>query len=254
MSVQRQDVVRFLDDYMRVDDFADGLPIGLQVEGGPLVRRVATAVSACVEVFEQAAEWGADMAIVHHGMFWEKDDRVVRGPLKRRLEILLGNNISLVGYHLPLDAHPEVGNNALFARGVGLRDIEPFAEYHGNRIGYCGVFDRMPIEEFVARASQFYGCEPKAALLEGPSDTVCSAGVVSGGAWPNMRDAIAAGLDVFVTGTADEPAFHIAREEGLHFLAFGHNATERVGVRALGDVVAKHFDLEVRFFDVDNPL
>jgi len=253
MTAPRDEILNWLNAYMQVEKFEDSLPIGLQVEGRPDVSRVVTAVSACAAVFEEAVRRRADMVLVHHGMFWEKEDRVVRGMLKERLKILLDGNISLVGYHLPLDAHPEIGNNILFARGVGLRDITPFAEYHGNLIGFRGCLDPMPVRDFVARASAFYGTDPATAILAGP-DEVRSVGVVSGGAWPNMLDAVREGLDVFVTGTADEPAWHIAREEGLHFLAFGHTATERAGIRALGEKLAAHFDLEVGFVDIENPL
>ena len=253
MTARRDDIIRWLNEFMLIDRFHDSLPIGLQVEGADEVRRVVTGVTACEPVFRHAAETGAEMVLVHHGMFWEKEDRVVRGMLKRRLRALLDSDISLVGYHLPLDAHPEIGNNAMAARGMGLQNVEPFADYHGNLIGFRGTFEPVPVAEFVHRAAAFYGCEPVSAVLGG-ADTVQSAGVVSGGAWPNIWDAIGDGLDIFVTGTADEPAWHIAREEGIHFLAFGHTATERVGIRTLGERLASQFDLDVEFLDVPNPL
>lgn len=252
--MQLTELVAFLDDFLHKADFTDALPIGLLVEGRPEVRKVATAVSATLEVMERAAEWGADLVLVHHGMFWDGSDRVVRGHLKRRLKCLLASDISLVGYHLPLDAHEELGNNALFARAMGLREVERFGLYHGKKIGWRGRLDpALAPADFVARATAFYGREPLAAFLCGP-EKIATVGVISGGAWDHVVEAAREGIDCYVTGNADEPVTALAREEAIHFLAFGHYATERVGVKWLGEAVAKRFGLEVRFIEVENPL
>lgn len=249
----RDDILAFLDAYMEKDKFKDYSPIGLQIEGRPEVRKVATAVSVGLEVIDAAAAWGADLLLVHHGLFWEKADPVLRGHHKQRVRRLLERDVTLVGYHLPLDAHPEVGNNALFAHAMGFQNLEPFCEYHGNMIGWQGTFDPLAPEDFIAKAEAFYGCKPATAFLRG-KPRIASAAVVSGGAWEYTLDAAREGLDCYVTGTADEPVYHLSREEGIHFLAFGHHATERVGVRRLGEVLAEKFRLEARFFDVENPL
>ena len=252
--MQLSELVAFLDDFMHKSDFTDALPIGQLVEGRPEVRKVATAVTANAETMERAAEWGADLLLVHHGMFWDNADRVVRGHLKRRLKCLLDRDMSLVGYHLPLDAHEEVGNNILFARAMGLRDVEPFGLYHGKKIGWKGRLEpALGPGEFVARARAYYGREPMAAFLAGP-EKIATVAVVSGGAWDHVAEAAREGCDCYVTGNADEPSPSLAREEAIHFLAFGHYATERVGIRRLGEVVAERFGLDVRFVEVENRL
>jgi dinuclear metal center YbgI/SA1388 family protein len=248
----RDEIIAYLDKYLEKPAFHDALPIGLLVEGRPEVRKVATGVSACLALFESAADWGADMIIVHHGMFWDKQDRVVRGPLKKRLKFLLNHDITLAGYHLPLDAHPEIGNNIVFARAMGFENPEPFGDYHGKCIGYKSGIPPISIEEFAEKAAAFYGTRPTAFLHGKP--VISSAAVVSGGAHEFLPEAARTGLDCYVTGTRDEPIPHMAREWGIHFLAFGHYATERVGVRALADHLAREMKVEARFFDVDNPL
>ena len=249
---RRADIITFLDSYLEKEKFTDYLPIGLLVEGRDEVRRVATGVSACAEVFEQAIAWNADMIVVHHGMFWDSADRVVRGSLKKRLKLLLDNDVTLLGYHLPLDAHPEIGNNILFARAVGFQNPEPFGEYKGNKIGFRGRLGPIPIEEFAAAAEGFYGAAPR-AFLHGKA-VIESAAVISGGAWEHTEEAWREGVDCFVTGAADEPVFHLARELETNFLAFGHHATEKPGVRRLGELLGEKFGVETRFFDVENPL
>jgi len=250
---QRDEIVSFLDSYMQKEKFKDYLPIGLQIEGRAEVQKVATAVSVSVDVIQQAAEWGADLLLVHHGLFWEKSDPVLRGHHKARVRALLLNDMTLMGYHLPLDAHPEAGNNILFARAMGFRYIEPFGDYHGTLIGWKGRFDPVPALTFAARAEAFYGVQPTTVFYCGKT-TIETAAIVSGGAWDFITDAAREGIDCFVTGNADEPVYHLAREEQIHFLAFGHHATERPGVQCLGDLLARKFGVETQFFDVDNPL
>lgn len=247
----RDELIAFLDQTMDKDAWSDYLPIGLLVEGRAEVRRLAAAVSAGLEVFELADAWGADAVLVHHGMFWDNADRVLRGHVKKRVKFLLERDITLIGYHLPLDAHPETGNNILFAKGVGLRDIEPFGLYKGKRIGFRGRLDPTSVGDFVERAKVFYGTEPR-AYLYGP-EKIETVGVISGGAWEHLAEAARAGLDCFVTGSVDEPAYSLAREEGIHFLSFGHYATERAGVQRLAEIVAEKFNIETRFFDIENP-
>jgi dinuclear metal center YbgI/SA1388 family protein len=248
----RDQILRWLDEFMEKDSYTDYLPIGLMVEGRPEVRKLATGVSACAEFFEQAVEWGADMILVHHGMFWDSEPRVLKGFLKERVKTLLLNDITLAGYHLPLDAHPEIGNNILFARAMGLRDIEPFGVYKGRPIGWKGSLARQSIEDFIKEAQGFYGTEP-IRFLNGPP-LIETVGVISGGAWDHVVEAAESGLDCFVTGNADEAVYNLARELKIHFLGFGHYATERVGVRQLGELVAEEFKISTRFFDVPNPL
>lgn len=247
-----QTLTEYLDQRMEGETFRDYLPIGLQVEGRQEVHKIATGVSASLELFEKARDWGADLIFVHHGMFWDREDRVLRGPLKKRVHFLLENNLSLIGYHLPLDAHPELGNNIIPARELGLENIAPFGLYHGKAIGFKGRISPQMPEAFLEKTTAFYGKEP-VALLYGP-EKIETVGIVSGGAWDLLPQAAMEGLDLFLTGTADEPVYHMAREWGIHFLAYGHHATERIGPRAVGEHLAEQFSVETRFFDSDNPL
>src|SRR5262245_50744131 len=181
---ERDAILQYLHEYLRVGEWRDFGPQGLQVEGSANVEKVVTGVSASVELFERAAEAGARMILVHHGMFWERDSRVVRGPLRRRLELLLRHEITLAGYHLCLDAHPEVGNNVLAARGLGLTEIEPFGRYENTTIGYQGRLPGVPVEAFVRRVNEFYGSQ-SLVFPYGPQ-AVRSVGIISGGAQREM--------------------------------------------------------------------
>ena len=228
-------------------------PNGLQVEGRRAVRKIATGVSACLELFERARAAGADAVFVHHGLFWEGQARELTGHQYRRVAALIEAGIHLVAYHLPLDRHPELGNNALAAKGLGLYSVEPFGLYQGLPIGFQGRYpEPVPVAELVARCAAAFGQEPL-GFLSGP-DPVASVGIVSGGAQGEVHAAIAAGLDAFVTGEASEWVMNLARENRIHYFACGHYATERLGIRALGDHLAQRFGLEHEFIDVPNPV
>ncbi len=253
--MHRDQLVAYLDDHLNADAVSDAAVNGLQVEGRPEVRRIATAVSASAALFRAAAAWGADAVLVHHGLLWRGTDPVpITGAARERLRLLLANEVNLIAYHLPLDRHPEHGNNAVLARTLGLEHLEPFGTYHGAHIGFAGVFPQ-PVErvELVRRVREATGQEP---LVFPPAEqpVIASVGIVSGGAPEIFGEAIASGLDAFITGEAREWVLHRAAEEGVTFLAAGHYATERFGVRALGDHLAEHFDLEIRFFDFPNPV
>jgi dinuclear metal center YbgI/SA1388 family protein len=251
-AVPRDEILRYLEEYLRVGEFRDYGPQGLQVEGKAEVRKVASGVSGSVALFERAAEAGADLVIVHHGIFWERESRVVKGGLKRRLEILLQHGITLAGYHLCLDAHPEVGNNILAARGLELEAITPWGEHGGKSIGFRGAWPGKPVGEAVRAVNELYGSH-SLAFLYGP-ETVRTVGIISGGAQSDVREAIELGLDLFITGEASEFVMNTAREGGIHFLAAGHYNTERLGIRALGDHLTARFGVEHRFIDIPNPV
>lgn len=251
--MHRDDVVAFLDQLLAAGSIADFQPQGLQVEGKDEVRKVAVGVSASVELFRRAAEWGADAVICHHGMFWDGDPRVVRGGLRERLRILLENRITLLGYHLVLDAHEEHGNNAILARRLGLSQVRPFGEYRGVLLGRQGVLDPP-----ISCASL---TERVREVVEGPPlvfpfgpDPVRSLGVISGGAVRDFRQAIDAGLDAYLTGEVSEFVQEVAREERVTYIAAGHYRTETFGVRSLGERLQSEFGLEWKFLDVPNPV
>lgn len=240
-----------LDVYLSAALFKDYCPNGIQVEGKEEVKTVATAVSANLQTLEAAAEMGVDALVVHHGLFWSGDSYPVVGAKKKKLQLLLEHRISLLAYHLPLDAHREVGNNWKAARDLGWKTLEPFGELNGIPIGVKGTFPAQPVEAFVKTVEAYYGHAAAAAL--GGKENVASAALISGGAYRELGSAAREGVDCFITGNFDEPAWGVAYEEGIHFLALGHSATEKIGPKALADYMDKDLGLDSRFIDVKNP-
>ena len=249
----RDEIVSHLDDLLDPGAFEDACPNGLQVPGADEVTMVATGVSAGLELFSRAAQAGAQLVLCHHGIFWDFHPRALSAALKRRLELLFQHDMSLAAYHLPLDAHPEVGNNALLCEMLGLRRSEPFGGHRGRTIGFVGRSQEgVPLAELRERCRSVLGQEP--FVWDTGPDPVHSVGVVSGAAASMLGDAIAQGLDALLTG---EPAEHVmadAREAGVHFIAAGHYATETAGVRRLGDLLASSFGVEHRFIEIPNPV
>ena len=250
---QLSNLIAYLDELLSASELADLGPNGLQVPGRAEVDLVATGVTAHRELFERAADAGAGLVIAHHGLFWDFHPRTVSPAMKERLRLLFDREIALAAYHLPLDAHPEVGNNALICAALGLERGEPFGDYRGRPIGFVGRSEEgVTWEELRRRCAEAFGQEPF-AWDSGP-ELVRSVGIVSGAAASALNEAIALGLDAFLTG---EPAEHVmadARESGTHFIAAGHYATERFGVCRLGELLASEFGVEHRFFDSPNPI
>jgi len=247
-------LLTYLNELLQPAAFSDYGPNGLQVPGPAEVRTVVTGVSASAELFERAAAHGADLVIVHHGLFWTGAPLALTPAAKRRLQLLFEHDMALAAYHLPLDGHPEVGNNALLAAGLGCTSREPFAMHKGMPIGVSGRFpgDGIGADELVTRVHELTGREPL-AFLEGP-ERVRTIGIVSGAGADHLGDAIAAGHDAFLTGEPAERVMTQAREEGVHFLAAGHYATETFGVRRLGELLAERFGVVQHFVDVPNPI
>jgi len=237
-----------LEAVLQPDSFDDYGPNGLQVRGREATSRIVTAVSASRTLFERAAQLDAGLVLVHHGMFWNGDGPGLGAVAQVRLRVLLGNELNLAAYHLPLDAHPQFGNNALLAEALGCDGHEEFAE-----IGRLASFDGgIPIEDLVGRVRVASGREP---LLQGAGPAlVRRLAVVSGAAASMLADAVAAGADAFLTGEPREHVMHAAEESGVHFIAAGHYATETFGVRAMGDLVAGEFGVEHLFVDLPNPV
>ncbi|HEX8084596.1 MAG TPA: Nif3-like dinuclear metal center hexameric protein [Solirubrobacteraceae bacterium] len=254
MLVTVLDLIADLDGLLRPEAFDDYSPNGLQVPGPEEVRTVATGVTASVELFERAAAADAQLIVVHHGLFWKGMPQHVDRSLYRRLRPLFLSDIALAAYHLPLDAHPEVGNNAILARRLGCEAPEPFAEHAGQPIGVAARFpgDGVAAEELVERVRTVTGRDPL-HLAHGPA-RVRTIGIVSGGAADYVGDAVAAGHDAFLTGEPAERVFAQTREAGIHFLAAGHYATETFGVRALGDRLSERFGVAHVFLDDPNPI
>jgi dinuclear metal center YbgI/SA1388 family protein len=249
----RDRIIEFLDELLEIESFSDYGPNGLQVPGAIDVELVVTGVSAQHELFARAAAEGAQMVIAHHGLLWDFHPRTISPVMRERLRVLFDADLSLAGYHLPLDAHPEVGNNALICAELGLERGEGFGEHGGRKIGLVGhSAEGIPFGELREHCERSFG-QPPFVWDAGP-ELVHSLGILSGGAASNFADAIALGLDGFLTG---EPAEHVmadARENHVHFIAGGHYATETFGVRRLGELLAERFGIEHRFVDVPNPV
>lgn len=249
--ISLQEIGAYLDGYLMCASFQDACHNGIQVEGKAEVRRLATAVSCSLATVEAAIEWGADALIVHHGIFWKGRESMLVGPLRKKISLLLEHNISLMAYHLPLDAHQQVGNNWVAARSLGLVDLVPFGEYQGKMIGVMGSTNRFSIDEWVSQVENYYG-QPARAALGGPVKLTRVA-IISGAADKKLQEAADAGAHCFISGTGDEPNWHTAFESGIHFLAMGHSATERVGPQALAEHLHRHYSIETRFLDLRNP-
>lgn len=250
--MRRDELVAFLDDYLDAGTGKDYCPNGLQVEGRDEVRTVVTAVSACEALFRDAREKGADAILVHHGLFWDGMSSTLTGMQYRRVRALIEGGMNLLAYHLPLDRHGEVGNNVLAAKEFGLEELRPFAPHKGLDTGFAGRFpEPVSADELRRRCARIYGQEPL-HYCAGP-DPIRTLGIVSGGAQRELYSAIDEGLDAYVTGEVSEWVMNVARESGIHYLAAGHYATERLGVRRLGELLAERFGLEVEFVDIPNP-
>ncbi|MGM0440153.1 MAG: Nif3-like dinuclear metal center hexameric protein [Chlamydiota bacterium] len=241
----------YLEELLQTSNFEDYCPNGLQVEGFPEIRSVATAVSANLETIEQAVNKGADALIVHHGIFWKRDKLPLVGSKKQKIKMLLENNLSLFGYHLPLDAHQGLGNNWKAAQDLGWQHLAPFGNYNGSYIGVKGTFEPLSREAFVTTLEGYY--DHQAVVSWGGKKEVSSAALVSGGAYSQIFEAAQNGVDCFITGNFDEGAWHAAKEEGINFIALGHSNTEKVGPRALANHLTEHLGLSADFIDVYNP-
>jgi dinuclear metal center YbgI/SA1388 family protein len=247
------DLVTYLDAYLEAGVGQDYCPNGLQVEGRPEIRKLAAGVSACEELFIRARQAGADGVIVHHGLFWQGQSGALTGVQYRRVAELIRSEMSLLAYHLPLDRHAVVGNNAVAARAFGLSEIEPFGDYEGQSIGFRGTFaEAVPIADLLERCRRIFGQEPL-AFTRGP-DPVSTVAIVSGAAASLLYEAVDRRIDLFLTGEPREWVMNVARETGTHFIAAGHYATERLGIQALGEHLQDHFGIEVEFIDIPNPV
>jgi dinuclear metal center YbgI/SA1388 family protein len=293
MPARLADIVQELDRLLEPAHFQDYGPNGLQVPGQQEVATVATGVTAHLELFERARAEDAQLVLVHHGLFWGTGPGPIDAALARRLRVLFEADIALLAYHLPLDAHPEVGNNALLARALGGERLEPFAPHRGQPIGCLaslsgtdrtprdeGVVPRDKIEDLPREDSDLLMAgEGDGSLVEDPGlpaeelfdrvrtvtareplvfdfgpPLVRRLAIVTGAGADHLADAIAAGADAFLTGEPAERVMAQAREAGLHFIAAGHYATETFGVRRLGEHLRERFDLRHVFLDFPNPI
>ncbi|MBI3380815.1 MAG: Nif3-like dinuclear metal center hexameric protein [Aquabacterium sp.] len=247
--IDREALHRHLQDLLEADRFKDYGPNGLQVEGKPVIHKLVTGVTASLALIDAAIAAKADAILVHHGLFWRGQDGRLTGWMKQRVARLIQHDINLFAYHLPLDAHASLGNNAQWGQRLGLVADGRFGDQD---LGFLGpVPDGLDLDGLSARVAQVLGRAP--VVVPGDGRALKRAAWCSGGAQGYFEGAIAAGVDVFLTGEISEPQAHYARETGVAFLACGHHASERYGVQAIGQHLVSRLGLQHEFLDIDNP-
>lgn len=250
--MQRQQLSAWFDEVLQPQLINDYCPNGLQVEGADTIKKVVTGVTASQSLIEKAVALGADTILVHHGYFWKGESQPVTGMKKQRLKTLLQNDINLFAYHLPLDVHAEVGNNAMLGNVLGLTDIAPLPGQKPEGIIMTGkTTQEMLLPEFGEHLMTVLA--RKALIEEGGSNLVNNVAWCTGGGQNFIEAVLGQGIDTFITGEVSEQTIHVARECGINFIAAGHHATERYGVKALGEKLATETGLDVTFVDVPNP-
>lgn len=251
-KVDRDALAQFLATELQIARFRDYCPNGLQVEGRSEIKLLVSGVTASLALLEQAVRLQADAVLVHHGYFWRGEDMRVVGQKQKRLKLLLENNISLFAYHLPLDMHVQLGNNAQLAQRLGLA---PTARFGEDDLGWIGAIEDPAVQTAGALALHVEKCLGRMPMLIGDADQPLTKIAWCTGAAQNMFDqAIAAGASLYLSGEISEPTVHLAREAGVAYLACGHHATERYGVQALGEHIAQQFGILHTFVDIDNPV
>jgi dinuclear metal center YbgI/SA1388 family protein len=256
-QVSTQQLADWLDATLQVQRFKDYCPNGLQVEGKATISHIITGVTATQALLETAIERKADAILVHHGWFWKNENPCVRGPKRKRLSLALRHDLNVFAYHLPLDAHPVLGNNAQLARVLGF---EVDRDEHGNPVA-CGPDGLVwlghcaPAKTLDELGNSICNALQRRPLIVGNTQQpIARIAWCTGGAQSMMEAAVAEGVDAYLTGEASEPVFHLAQETGTAFIAAGHHATERYGVQALGQAIANEFGIKVDFVDIDNPV
>ncbi|HJV82475.1 Nif3-like dinuclear metal center hexameric protein [Noviherbaspirillum sp.] len=252
VSINRDSFAKYLDQALDITRFRDYCPNGLQVEGRLQIKKVVTGVTASLALIEAAVAADADAILVHHGYFWRGEDPRIIGPKQKRLRLLLTNDINLFAYHLPLDMHPEFGNNARLGQQLGLIADGRFGE---NDLGWLGTPSDSQVKTIGGLARMIEARLGRAPLVIGnPEQTLGRIAWCTGAAHNLLNDAIVAGATAYLSGEISEPTVHLARESGVAYLACGHHATERYGVQALGAHLAEKFGIEHRFIDILNPV
>ena len=265
MTITAQALTEFCDDYLSASAFKDYAPNGLQVDGGRPIRRIVTGVTACEALIDAAIAEDADAIMVHHGYFWKGEPMTITGMKGQRIRKLMQHGISLIGYHLPLDAHPKIGNNAKLAEMLGLTITEALYPHESHPVGNIATCLPQSAESLTQTITQALGRIPlhisghyqyladEAAGTAAAPKLLKRIGICTGGAQDMIEQAAAMGCDAYISGEISERTTHSARELGIDYFACGHHATERAGIQALGDIVAQQFGLSVRFIDIDNP-
>jgi dinuclear metal center YbgI/SA1388 family protein len=241
----------YCNQQLRALEFEDYCPNGIQVEAGDQVQRLLTGVTACQALLDAAVDWRADLLLVHHGYFWKGEPAPIRGMKGRRIATLLRRGISLLAYHLPLDAHPEWGNNRQLAMQCGFPEPEPTAAGQG-LVWQSRLPEAMAPERLAEHLTR--RLERQVLHIPGGEQQIRRIGWCTGAAQGFIEEAAGLGLDAYLSGEISEPTVHAARELGIHYFAAGHHATERYGVQALGRHLAERFDLDYRYVEIENPV
>jgi dinuclear metal center YbgI/SA1388 family protein len=248
-----KELTAYCDQLLGAGSLQDYCPNGLQVEGRATVERIVSGVTASQALIEAAAARGADLLLVHHGYFWKGEDPCITGMKRQRLGALLARQISLLAYHLPLDAHPELGNNAQLAQRLGLVEEGRFGAGGGPDLACYGPLPAaLSATDLAVHIERVLGRRPQ--WIDAGNGRISRVGWCTGAAQSYLEEAARRGLDAFISGEISEPTVHIAREYGIHYFAAGHHATERYGVQALGEHLAARFAIEHAFIDIDNPV
>ncbi len=250
-TVDRDELDAYLAETLNIARFRDYCPNGLQVEGRAAIATLVTGVTASQALIEAAIAAGADALLVHHGYFWRGEDGRITGIRRRRIHALLAHDLNLFAYHLPLDMHPELGNNACLARQLGLQPDGRFGE---DDLGWLGRAAQgiATVGQLAAAIEAALGRAP--LVVGDPSQPLGRIGWCTGAAQGMLEGVIAAGASAYLSGEISEPTVHLARESGVAYLACGHHATERYGVQALGEHLAARFGIAHRFIDIPNPV
>ena len=259
-----QSLATFCDEYLSASAFQDYAPNGLQVDGGRPIQRVVTGVTACEALIDAAIANNADAIMVHHGYFWKGEPAPITGMKGRRIRKLMQHGISMLGYHLPLDAHPLIGNNAKLADSLDMTVIGPLYPHETHPVGNIAICEPQNAQSLIVQITNALGRIPlhisanyKTATNtddELPNSRLIErVGICTGGAQDMIEQAALMGCDAFISGEISERTTHLARELGIDYFACGHHATERGGIQALGDIIAQQFGLPVTFIDIENP-
>lgn len=252
MAISLHELVSYTDRLLEKGQFSDYCPNGLQVEANTEIKKIISGVTASQALIDVAIARKADAILVHHGYFWKGEAAEITGIKAKRIASLIKNNISLIAYHLPLDAHPLYGNNAQLAQVLGMT-ISGGLDDGERPIGLIGQLERsQSLDSFAEQVGD--RLQRKPLVIGDKQKTITRVAWCTGGAQSYMEKAIAKGVDCFITGEVSEPSFHLAQESGVAFIAAGHHATERYGAKALGEHLAEKFGLEVEFVDIDNPV
>ncbi len=246
------DLLKWLEQTLQSEQFQDYCPNGLQIEGREQIKTIVTGVTACQALIDNAIELNADAILVHHGFFWKSESPVIRGMKRKRIKQLIENDINLLAYHLPLDTHPTLGNNAQLANRLGLVNVTAMDGQKPNGIVMCGRFvQAIGLDELGKQLNAQLSRMP--TLVSGGNHKIETVAWCTGGGQGYIDAAAAQGVDAFISGEISEQTVHSAREQGIHYISAGHHATERYGVKALGEKLHEVFGLNVQFIDIDNP-